>query len=250
MLSSPTLCKGQALSDYVKSRGEEGVLFRRIVYVGNGRNDLCPVMRLRDKDVAAVRKGSALHHMLKEDSARKEGPNIQLAAKVVTWESGLELMRFLKDRIWWKFTYLILFFFVRYLSFCAKIPNSLQTGIQIGSDHNIQIRIFFQFGSKYASDWDLDGSPFGVKIDSVSGSGWNLNGDLVKFHVGIHMNSVLGSRRIPYWDSDGFHVGIHTDSMSKSNEIPIGIKKFPIVKRFSFSGYFWGLVQLKISNLN
>ena len=39
-----------------------------MVYVGDGRNDLCPVLGLTGRDMAVVRKGYSLDQLLSEES--------------------------------------------------------------------------------------------------------------------------------------------------------------------------------------
>jgi len=93
-LSEKNMCKGQILDEYVKSRSDDGILFKKIVYVGDGRNDYCPILRLRSKDVAAVRKGYFLAKKLNDPDAEKAAAKI--AASIHYWESGLELIPYLK----------------------------------------------------------------------------------------------------------------------------------------------------------
>jgi len=45
------------------------VSYDRVVYVGDGRNDLCPVLGLTERDVAVVRKGYPLAKALASTSA-------------------------------------------------------------------------------------------------------------------------------------------------------------------------------------
>ncbi len=46
------LCKGQALKDYMKERSEkDGVAFSRVIYLGDGKNDYCPMADLKATDL-------------------------------------------------------------------------------------------------------------------------------------------------------------------------------------------------------
>ena len=67
-LSSRNLCKGQIMEDYLKDCGKA---FSYICYVGDGRNDFCPSLRLSSDDVVCVREGFSLqkyiHQMEKEE---------------------------------------------------------------------------------------------------------------------------------------------------------------------------------------
>lgn len=43
--------------------------YDRVVYVGDGRNDLCPVLGLTERDIAVVRKGYPLAKTLSSMSS-------------------------------------------------------------------------------------------------------------------------------------------------------------------------------------
>lgn len=93
-LSSINLCKGQILMDHVKERRDQGKCFERIVYVGDGQNDLCPIMRLSHEDLACARKNYALIEMLSalpSDASAK--------AKIILWDDATDLYRNLKHII-------------------------------------------------------------------------------------------------------------------------------------------------------
>ncbi|EZA61649.1 hypothetical protein DMN91_008645 [Ooceraea biroi] len=85
-LSAVNLCKGQVLTDYVKERRDQGVNFDRIIYVGDGRNDLCPILRLSRDDLACPRQDYALIDILD-----KLPPDRKMKAQVVPWENGRDL---------------------------------------------------------------------------------------------------------------------------------------------------------------
>ena len=51
-LSTKNLCKGQIMEDYLQTCGKD---FSLICYVGDGRNDFCPSLRLSDRDLTCVR---------------------------------------------------------------------------------------------------------------------------------------------------------------------------------------------------
>lgn len=93
-LSSVNLCKGQVLMDYVRDRHDQGKHFDKIVYVGDGKNDLCPVLRLSQTDLACPRKTYALIEALSKlprDTSTK--------AKIVPWDNGRDLRRNLEQII-------------------------------------------------------------------------------------------------------------------------------------------------------
>ena len=60
--STPNLCKGRALSEYRRQHQ----CYERVVYVGDGRNDLCPCLQLSEGDVVICREGYPLARLLRE----------------------------------------------------------------------------------------------------------------------------------------------------------------------------------------
>ncbi|GIL57330.1 hypothetical protein Vafri_12592 [Volvox africanus] len=60
----PNLCKRAALRGVLEEQAARGVSYRQVVYVGDGRNDLCPCLALRPNDVVMARSGFALHKLL------------------------------------------------------------------------------------------------------------------------------------------------------------------------------------------
>ncbi|XP_030754897.1 probable phosphatase phospho2 [Sitophilus oryzae] len=100
-LSTKNLCKGMILEDFMRSQHANKVKYDRVVYVGDGHNDLCPILRLTDKGVACVRnkyKCSVLLNKL------LSGENIEgfdknkhcLKAPVCIWDNGHEILDFIK----------------------------------------------------------------------------------------------------------------------------------------------------------
>ncbi|CDO75352.1 hypothetical protein BN946_scf184966.g20 [Trametes cinnabarina] len=59
---SPNMCKGDELDAFLQRHGPE---FDRIVYVGDGSNDFCPVLRLRKQDVVFCRRYRGLHDLIR-----------------------------------------------------------------------------------------------------------------------------------------------------------------------------------------
>ncbi|KAG2447992.1 hypothetical protein HYH02_007020 [Chlamydomonas schloesseri] len=58
------LCKRQAMRQLLQRRAAAGFTYRQVVYVGDGRNDLCPCLALGQGDVAMPRVGFALQKLL------------------------------------------------------------------------------------------------------------------------------------------------------------------------------------------
>jgi pyridoxal phosphate phosphatase PHOSPHO2 len=78
------LCKGVVLDEW---RAQEGEFSRRVVYVGDGSGDYCPVARLGEADVVLCRDGWALHR----DILNKKGDR-SIAAKIVPWTTGADIL--------------------------------------------------------------------------------------------------------------------------------------------------------------
>ena len=74
------MCKGHILDSYIKQRSKEGQKFDKVVYVGDGVNDFCPITSLASTDLAFVRKGFGLEKHLAEKSNSD-----RINAKVVLW---------------------------------------------------------------------------------------------------------------------------------------------------------------------
>ena len=92
-LSFSNLCKGDALWDYVKSLKEDhDVTVKTIGYVGDNKNDLCPSLRLREKDLIFPRATYPLVDFLHEKQA-------DIKAGVRLWDSGRDILRAWKERL-------------------------------------------------------------------------------------------------------------------------------------------------------
>ncbi|KAI0675254.1 phosphatase phospho-type [Trametes maxima] len=79
---SPNMCKGDELTAFLERHQPE---FDRIVYVGDGSNDLCPVLRLRKQDVVFCRRFRGLYNLIKP--YEEEG---RLRCQVQYWTGAWE----------------------------------------------------------------------------------------------------------------------------------------------------------------
>ncbi|XP_043256021.1 pyridoxal phosphate phosphatase PHOSPHO2-like [Colletes gigas] len=95
-LSTVNLCKGQILESYIKKRRDEGVHFDRIVYVGDGKNDLCPILRLSERDLAFPRKDYMLMKIL-NGTENHEIPKVK--ARIFPWSDGVQILKKLQEEI-------------------------------------------------------------------------------------------------------------------------------------------------------
>jgi pyridoxal phosphate phosphatase PHOSPHO2 len=93
-LSTKNLCKGHILDSYVEERKSAGVIFSQIAYVGDGRNDLCPCLRLSEKDLVFPREGFKLDKLIRDMQDQKDR---HLKAKVHKWKTGSDIIRTLSD---------------------------------------------------------------------------------------------------------------------------------------------------------
>jgi len=80
---SPNMCKGEELEAFLKRHQQN---FDQIIYVGDGSNDYCPVMRLRSQDAVLCRRLKGL-----ESRIEKEGPKDGLKCQVYKWTEAWEV---------------------------------------------------------------------------------------------------------------------------------------------------------------
>ncbi|KAF9482166.1 hypothetical protein BDN70DRAFT_802182 [Pholiota conissans] len=80
---SPNMCKGEELETFLASKGIE---YDHIVYVGDGTNDFCPILRLRSQDTVFCRTSRGLQKRI-----QKEGEERGLKCNVHYWGGAWEL---------------------------------------------------------------------------------------------------------------------------------------------------------------
>ncbi|SPO26278.1 uncharacterized protein UTRI_02554 [Ustilago trichophora] len=85
---SPNICKGSELESFLERNGGRQA-FERIIYVGDGGNDYCPILRLDSHDLALVRKFRGLQTRI-----AKEG-NVKAGVKY--WNGAWELEGYLNE---------------------------------------------------------------------------------------------------------------------------------------------------------
>lgn len=86
------LCKNAVLVEFIDKQFEKGVRYARIVYIGDGGNDVCPVTFLRKNDVVMPRKDYTLHKTLATVPQNLE----PMESAVVVWSSGVEIISHLQ----------------------------------------------------------------------------------------------------------------------------------------------------------
>lgn len=82
------LCKSTQLTRHISSppnstAGSSDVRFDRVVYVGDGKNDLCPILALKQADFALVRHGLSLQKFL--DSEQGQEFKVRIKARLIYW---------------------------------------------------------------------------------------------------------------------------------------------------------------------
>ncbi|KAJ9111438.1 hypothetical protein QFC19_001207 [Naganishia cerealis] len=80
------MCKGDELESWLQKNGKKMDDFEKIVYIGDGGNDFCPLLRMRAQDLCLVRKGFELDLRIKE-----EGKSAGLKADVKYWTGAWEI---------------------------------------------------------------------------------------------------------------------------------------------------------------
>ncbi|XP_074001534.1 pyridoxal phosphate phosphatase PHOSPHO2 [Numenius arquata] len=86
------LCKRKVLKEFLDEQLEQGVSYTQIVYIGDGGNDLCPVMFLKKDDIAMPRQGYTLEKKISQ-LAQDLSP---VECSVLVWSSATDIMSYLK----------------------------------------------------------------------------------------------------------------------------------------------------------
>ncbi|KAG9220693.1 hypothetical protein CCMSSC00406_0003792 [Pleurotus cornucopiae] len=79
---SPNMCKGEELTAFLERHAPD---FDRVIYVGDGTNDFCPVLRLRSQDFIFCRKFRGL-----EKRIANEGEKLGMRCQVKYWAGAWE----------------------------------------------------------------------------------------------------------------------------------------------------------------
>ncbi|KAL1116759.1 hypothetical protein AAG570_005231 [Ranatra chinensis] len=88
-LSTRNLCKGHVLETHLATARKAGSALRRVAYVGDGRNDLCPALKLTRDDFVLPRVGYPLNQLLEDHQRRPR-------ATIVPWTSPEQILRVLE----------------------------------------------------------------------------------------------------------------------------------------------------------
>ncbi|KAG8985125.1 hypothetical protein FRB93_006077 [Tulasnella sp. JGI-2019a] len=82
---SPNMCKGEELDAYLARKGGLEA-FDKLVYIGDGSNDFCPILHLREQDLSLARVQRGLERRIKN-----EGPAAGLKSQVKYWLGAWEV---------------------------------------------------------------------------------------------------------------------------------------------------------------
>ena len=78
------MCKGDELDAYVAGQGGRQA-YDKVVYVGDGGNDFCPLLRMKGGDWGLVRKGMELDGRIKQEGA-EQGLKVEVKRWSQAWE--------------------------------------------------------------------------------------------------------------------------------------------------------------------
>nr|XP_018902478.1 PREDICTED: pyridoxal phosphate phosphatase PHOSPHO2-like [Bemisia tabaci] len=91
-LSAINLCKGAILEQYISDQSDKGVSFDVIAFVGDGKNDLCPSLRLKEKDLIFAREGYVLKDILTK-------PESDHKASLHSWSTAYDIKKVLSSQV-------------------------------------------------------------------------------------------------------------------------------------------------------
>lgn len=87
-LSAVNLCKGKVLEHFMIEQDlRHNITYERVIYVGDGNNDICPVTKLRNRDIACAREGFSMAKTLAKNPMK-----LKVRAEFITWKSGFDLL--------------------------------------------------------------------------------------------------------------------------------------------------------------
>lgn len=82
---SKNICKGNIMKEHILSKNKK---YNKILYFGDGNNDLCPILKLTQNDFAFPRLGYVLDNLLKSHTTQ---------ANVIPWCTGFDIYEYLKS---------------------------------------------------------------------------------------------------------------------------------------------------------
>lgn len=91
-MSPSNLCKKLVMKRFLKIQKENNINYEKIIYIGDGKNDLCAVQSLGTNDLVFARAGYLLYDRIMRNQDRVQ-------AKVFTWSKGNDIIEVLKNKI-------------------------------------------------------------------------------------------------------------------------------------------------------
>lgn len=91
-LSEINLCKGNAMETYKNERKNENVEFKSLVYIGDGRNDFCPAIRLSNNDFVFPRINYPLFKLIEKKRSAVD-------AQVFPWQNGSDIIKVFQEKL-------------------------------------------------------------------------------------------------------------------------------------------------------
>jgi len=77
------MCKGTIVEKHVLGTNKK---YNKILYIGDGQNDLCPVLKLKQNDIAFPRIGYPLEHLLKSNITQSQ---------IIPWHTAEHIYEYL-----------------------------------------------------------------------------------------------------------------------------------------------------------
>lgn len=90
-ISTENLCKGSIMENYINRRRNDGVIFDKVAYIGDGNNDFCPSLKLRKHDLLFPRDGFKLIERINNGNTNKVQASIHL------WNDGKDILNILQN---------------------------------------------------------------------------------------------------------------------------------------------------------
>lgn len=95
-LSTKNLCKGQIMQDFVVQQKNMNEVYDRVIYCGDGLNDICPILRLTERDLACVRDGFKCSNIIQKAKdgwyVDAEGIPRKINSDICFWKSGFDIL--------------------------------------------------------------------------------------------------------------------------------------------------------------
>lgn len=82
--SGINLCKGYVMGKHLEEQKNQGIEYSTVFYVGDGRNDLCPSLKLRENDLVFPRIGYPLLNLVKSSE--------EIKALVTPWSTTNDIL--------------------------------------------------------------------------------------------------------------------------------------------------------------